>query len=82
MQSYNENEMPPEVAKETRQAMEAMLRDLKKHLKSYSKNELIRMIGSVMIDNHILKAQLDSLTPKEIPSEAITSDSTITTPNS
>lgn len=46
---------------EVRAAMQKMQQDVKRKLKTESKNELIRIIGALLMDNYALKLQLAEL---------------------
>lgn len=43
--------------------LEQMLLEVKKKLKPESKNELIRIIAALLVDNFTLKTQLEALVP-------------------
>ena len=49
--------------------LERMVREVKQTMKPKSKNELIRIISALALDNFILKAQLQELQPKEASNE-------------
>lgn len=47
------------------QELQVMLSEVKRKLKPESKNELIRIIGALLLDNYALKMQIVELQPKQ-----------------
>lgn len=47
------------------QELQVMLSEVKRKLKPESKNELIRIIGALLLDNYALKMQIAELQPKQ-----------------
>lgn len=46
---------------EVQAALQTMLAEVKRKLKPESKNELIRIIGALLVDNYSLKTQLQAI---------------------
>jgi len=46
---------------EERVMLEKYLREVKQQMKTHSKNELIRMIGALLVDNAALKSMVESM---------------------
>ena len=65
MQDQNKTQSPADFQREMQADLARMYTELKKTLKPMSKNELIRYIGAVLIDNYTLKMQLDALSKAE-----------------
>lgn len=56
----------PTLTNEEQEQLLRYLAEAKRHLKNYSKNDLIRMIGALLVDNAALKSIVDSQNkPKE-----------------
>jgi hypothetical protein len=58
---------------EVQAALQTMLAEVKRKLKPESKNELIRIIGALLVDNYSLKMQLQALQPQESVSNEVSS---------
>lgn len=58
-------EQQKEAQQELQASLEKMLFEVKRKLKSNSKNELIRTICALLVDNYALKVQVQSLQPTE-----------------
>jgi hypothetical protein len=53
-----QTEQEQQASAEIQQTMQKMLAEVKRQMKPNSKNELIRIIGALLVDNYALKMQL------------------------
>lgn len=63
-QSQEQAKQQKESQEEVQAAMTKMLQEVKKKMKVESKNELIRIIGALLLDNYALKIHLADLQSK------------------
>lgn len=64
MSQLNESITP-----EDREALNRYMAEVKKSLKSKSKNDLIRLLSAVLLDNHLLMKHIERLTSKDVSGE-------------
>lgn len=59
-----QTEQEVQASLEVQEGLQKMMREVKVRLKGESKNELIRIVGALLLDNYALKMQLAELQPK------------------
>ncbi len=64
MSQLNESITP-----EDREALNRYMAEVKKSLKSKSKNDLIRLLSAVLLDNHLLMKHIERLASKDVSGE-------------
>lgn len=60
MQTNEQVQQTAQAQAQLEQELKGMLLEVKRKLKSESKNELLRIIGALLLDNYALKLQLEA----------------------
>lgn len=60
MQTNEQVQQTAQAQAQLEQELKSMLLEVKRKLKSESKNELLRIIGALLLDNYALKLQLEA----------------------